>query len=221
MNAEVKPAARAYYHHARPEILQLVPQDAATILDIGCGAGALGHALKQRQSCHVTGVELVPQVATVASEVLDVTLCGDAFPLLAALPVDHFDAVILADVLEHVSDTDGLLTLARDRLKPSGRLILSIPNVRHWSVLLPLLQGEWEYQAEGILDRTHMRFFTRSSMVRAMQRNHLIIENMFARNFPRELPASLFAAIKEAGLQSDDLQDDIQRYQYLIVCKKS
>lgn len=209
----------AYYGHARPEVVQLVPLDARKVLDVGCGAGALGLAIKQRQRCHVTGIEYVPEVAERAATVLDEAIAGDAFVELDALPEAHFDAIVMADVLEHVDDTDRLLRLARERLAPAGRLVLSIPNVRHWSVVLPLLGGRWDYQDAGILDRTHLRFFTRHNMLEVLQRNGFEVENVQASMMPLDLPGGVFSQLIALGINPSDLLDDLQRYQYLLVCK--
>jgi 2-polyprenyl-3-methyl-5-hydroxy-6-metoxy-1,4-benzoquinol methylase len=214
-------AAPNYYGHARPEVVGLVPMSARRILDVGCGAGALGLALKQRGPCHVTGIEYVPEVAARAATVLDTAIAGDAFNELAALPLAHFDAIVMADVLEHVDDSDRLLGLARERLAPGGRLILSIPNVRHWSVVLPLLGGRWDYQDAGILDRTHLRFFTRHNMLEMMQRNGYAVENVQASMMPLELPGGVFAALIALGINPAELVEDLQRYQYLLVCQKA
>ncbi len=210
-----------YYGYARPEVRDLVPAGARQILDIGCGAGALGASLKQRQRCHVTGIEAVPEAATAARAHLDDVRSGDAFEELAALPLEHFDTIILADMLEHVADTDGLLSLARERLAPSGRLVLSIPNVRHWSVLMPLLAGRWDYREAGILDRTHLRFFTRHSMREALEQNGFWIEAMSATLMPLAIPRELFLPLSHAEIDVADLVEDLQRYQYLWVCGKN
>jgi 2-polyprenyl-3-methyl-5-hydroxy-6-metoxy-1,4-benzoquinol methylase len=210
-----------YYGHARPEVVQLVPHNARRILDIGCGAGALGLAIKQRQPCHVTGIEYVPEVAAKAAQVLDTAIAGDAFAELEGLPIGHFDAIVMADVLEHVDDSDRLLSLARERLAPGGKLILSLPNVRHWSVVLPLLGGRWDYQDAGILDRTHLRFFTRHNMLEMMQRNALNVENVQASMMPLDFPGGVFAALIALGINPSELLEDLQRYQYLLVCTKA
>lgn len=211
-----------YYGNARPEVAGLVPSDSRTILDIGCSAGALGKTLKERQFCHVTGIELLPEIAAKAVEVLDHVLTGDVLQALPFLPDAHFDAIIMADVLEHIADTDTLLQLAYRKLTPDGKLVLSLPNVRHWSVLKGLLQGNWEYQEEGILDRTHLRFFTMGSAKATLMRNGFKIEQTNANVLKRgeAPPAGLGAALKSLGIEALDIENGALHYQYLFVCSK-
>jgi len=213
--------APAYYSYPRPEVVALVQMDAKVILDIGCGAGMLGKSIKERQPCHVTGIELMPEVAAQAATVLDKVLPGDVFKALPTLPDAHFDTIIMADVLEHVADTDGMLQLARQKLKPTGKLVLSLPNVRHWSVLKGLLEGRWEYQAQGILDRTHLKFFTKSSAIATLARTGFKVEQVFATAMKGETPpAGLGAVLKTFGIEALDLEEGAMHFQYLFVCSQ-
>lgn len=150
-----------YYQHARPELMALVPTTAGRVLDIGCGAGFLGAALKQRQSVEVWGVERDNETATAARKQLDRVLCGDVETLGDDLPIGHFDCIVLGDILEHLRRPDQLLRRAHTWLADGGSLVASLPNVRHHSVVAGLLAGNWTYEAAGLLDDDHLRFFTR------------------------------------------------------------
>lgn len=152
-----------YYQRARPDIQRLVPSHAGSVLDVGCGAGALGAALKWRGAALVIGVEVDPDAAAAAQEVLDRVHIGDIEVLELPYETSAFDCIILADVLEHLRDPWELLKRLSPLLKADGCLIASLPNVRHWSVVRGLLQGEWTYLPAGILDRGHFRFFTLKS----------------------------------------------------------
>lgn len=160
---EAPPSAlRDYYSRHRPEVAGLVPASARRILDVGCGAGMLGSSLKAERECEVVGVEINPHAAEVARRHLDLVLEID-LDEAEDLPLEtsSFDCVICADVLEHLRDPERTLRMLARYLRPEGVLVASIPNVRHASALLPLLvHGRWQYQDEGILDRTHLRFFT-------------------------------------------------------------
>lgn len=212
------PMSAQYYRFERPEVVRMVPESARTILDIGCAAGMVGASLKHRQPCHVTGIEIVPEAAAAAVEHLDEAHCGDAFEVLPALPAGHYDAVIMGDVLEHVADTDGLLRLAADRLTSSGRLILCIPNVRHWSVLKGLLEGEWEYQDLGILDRTHLRFFTHNSLHRILARQGFLVERASHVEFGEPMPPLLGQRLQGCGIAIGNLEEEARHHQYLFAC---
>ncbi|MEV4423191.1 class I SAM-dependent methyltransferase [Patulibacter sp. NPDC049589] len=153
----------AYFEHARPELRVRVPATAARVLDVGCGAGGLGVALKaERPGLHVVGLEGFPDAAAEArgrlDEVLELDL--DATPGLPH-PEGWFDAMIFGDVLEHLRDPERLLRALLPHLASDGVLVCSIPNVKHWTVVHPLLvQDRWTYEDAGLLDRTHVHFFT-------------------------------------------------------------
>ena len=154
----------SYFDFARPEILALIPATAATVLEIGCGHGRLGEALKARQPCEVIGVELDQQAAAVARGRLDLVFAGDMEPMDLHLWGGYFDAATCGDVLEHFADPVEQLARIRDWLKADGMLIASIPNVRNHVVVRSLLDGNWTYEPAGILDATHLHFFTRRNI---------------------------------------------------------
>jgi 2-polyprenyl-3-methyl-5-hydroxy-6-metoxy-1,4-benzoquinol methylase len=162
--------ADAYFEHARPEVVALVPEDARRIVDVGCAGGALGRALKaQRPGVEVRGVEPVASVAERARAVLDDVLTGgaeDEPPASWPKP----DCVIFADVLEHLVDPWTALSRWRERLRPGGSVVASVPNVAHHSVVRGLIAGRFDYADAGILDRTHLRFFTRASIIDLFER---------------------------------------------------
>jgi len=155
-----------YYDQDRSSLLPFLPQHFKEVLDIGCGQGAFGALLKARFGCTVTGIEFVERAAAQAAAKLDCVLTGDAFTVAPRLEGRLFDLVVLTDVLEHFPDPEALLRLYIPMLAPDGSFFLSIPNVRHWSVVLPLLfRGQWSYTEQGILDQTHLHFFTRRSLM--------------------------------------------------------
>lgn len=160
-----------YFRNRRPEMLGFIPARAAVLLEIGCGEGAFaGHLKKVRTDAgspiEVWGVEMDAAAADKASAVLDRVLQGDVEGVLPDLPLGHFDCLVLNDVIEHLADPASLLKSLRPVLKPGGFLVASIPNVRYFFNVVDLaVHGRWDYTDEGILDRTHLRFFTRSSMI--------------------------------------------------------
>jgi 2-polyprenyl-3-methyl-5-hydroxy-6-metoxy-1,4-benzoquinol methylase len=164
-----------YYRNARPEMLDIIPADASVLLEVGCGEGAFGGNLKAMRyeagtPVEVWGVEIDETAAGKAAAVLDRVLRGDVAVVLSDLPMGHFDCVVLNDVIEHVPDPEALLRSLRPLLKTGGCLVASIPNVRYFFNVVDLaVHGRWDYTEEGILDRTHLRFFTRSSMIRLLE----------------------------------------------------
>lgn len=160
-----------YFDHQRPEVLGHFPAHAKRVLDVGCGEGTLSLGLPERDQLQVWGIELDDAAAAVAAERLDRVLAGDASVMAAGLPDAYFDCIFCNDILEHVVDPEELLTTLRSKLARGGVLVSSIPNVRHfWTVHDLVLRGRWDYVDEGILDRTHLRFFTRATMQEMFER---------------------------------------------------
>jgi GT2 family glycosyltransferase/tetratricopeptide (TPR) repeat protein/2-polyprenyl-3-methyl-5-hydroxy-6-metoxy-1,4-benzoquinol methylase len=168
----------SYFAHARPELLALIPTSARAVLDVGCGAGRLGEALKARQAATVVGIEVDPRAAGAARERLDAVHVGDVEALAVDFLPGSFDAVVCGDILEHLRDPLGLLRRLRGWLRPDGRLVASIPNVRHHSVLRGLLEGNWTYEPAGLLDRDHLRFFTRREIEKLFYRAGFTVEGL-------------------------------------------
>lgn len=154
-----------YYEFARPELLALIPGTARRVLDVGCGAGRLGEALKARQPAQVAGVERVAGAAERARSRLDDVFTGDVEQLDLPFAAGRFDCIVCGDVIEHLREPRRFLRRARDWLEPRGRLVASLPNVRHHTVVSSLVEGNWTYEAAGLLDETHLSFFTRRDMI--------------------------------------------------------
>ena len=180
-----------------------MPEGARRILDVGCGEGAFGALLKRRRGCEVHGVERFPPAAAAARRVLDSVTEGDAES--ARLPFDDgsFDCLVYADVLEHLVDPWRALRDHVRLLRPGGRVVASVPNVRHLGVVLRLLLlGRIDYADEGILDRTHLRFFTRRSLLALLEGAGLAgvaLRRECGLSILQGAPARLLGAIPGAG----------------------
>ena len=139
------------------------------VLEVGCGYGVISRQLSQAQGCRVTGVEIDAESAEQARPYLHAlhvgTLEGDAW-----LPEvqDTYDVVVCADVLEHLRDPAHTLSQLINLLAPSGRLVASVPNVGHAGVIAALLGARFDYTTTGLLDETHLRFFTWDSLERML-----------------------------------------------------
>lgn len=136
------------------------------VLDLGCATGYLAEALRARD-CRVSGVEYVAEAAEKARPFLDRLVVGDLneLDLVAEFGAASFDVLVFGDVLEHLADPETVLRAAVPLLRPGGSVVISVPNVTHGSLRLALLQGRWRYTDTGLLDRTHIRFFTRTSLL--------------------------------------------------------
>jgi SAM-dependent methyltransferase len=157
MRSGERAARAAAYERARPEILQHVPRTAKRVLDLGCATGATGAALKQRQAVEIVGIELEPDYAAEAATRLDRVLTADAE---TADPGGRFDVLIAADILEHLKDPWSTLRRYAALLEPGATVVVSLPNVGHWSTYAHLARGTWPRKPEGIFDATHLRWFT-------------------------------------------------------------
>jgi len=153
-----------YYQNLRPELLPFVPPKVIRSLDIGCGSGTFSASIKKSKACESWGIEVMPEAAAQARQVLDHVLLDSVENALPKLPDGQFDCVFMNDVLEHLMNPEMVLSALKPKLSADATLIASIPNVRHLSVLKKLLfKKTWEYTDSGILDRTHLRFFTQKS----------------------------------------------------------
>jgi len=154
-----------YYQGTRNEMLRFIPEGVETVLEVGCAAGGFGRQLKQRGVREVWGVEVVESAAQQAQEVLDKVLIGDIADLIDQLPANYFDVVVFNDVLEHLVDPFTVLARIKSRIRAGGMVVSSIPNIRYYHTFRELvLHKTWEYEESGILDRTHLRFFTVKSI---------------------------------------------------------
>lgn len=155
----------SYFEYSRPEMQAFIPAGCKRVLDVGCGQGNFGEQLKQSRGLEVWGLEPVAAAAAQAVTKLDRVLEG-IFDEGADLPTASFDAIIFNDVLEHLMDPGAALRLCHKLLTPGGAVVASIPNIRYfltqWEVLV---KKQWRYEDSGILDRTHLRFFTQPTML--------------------------------------------------------
>lgn len=157
-----------YYAFPRSEMLQFLPKEVKNVLDVGCGEGTFAAQLKaQKPHLWVEGLELFPEAAKQAAQRLDKVYVGKIEALMDQLPRNHYDVIYFNDVLEHTAEPEAILHAIKSHLSPQGCIIASIPNIRHIGTLFKLIVlKDWKYTDSGILDRTHLRFFTRKSMLR-------------------------------------------------------
>lgn len=155
----------AYFGTPRREMLQFLPPDAVTFLEIGCGTGAFGAVVKRQRDCHYVGVELFPEAARQARDRLDEVHVLDISSTDLPFMQRSFDCLVCNDVLEHLTDPWAVLKKLTRHIKPGGHIVVSLPNVRFSEVVKDLVfRKQWTYREQGVLDRTHLRFFTESSM---------------------------------------------------------
>jgi 2-polyprenyl-3-methyl-5-hydroxy-6-metoxy-1,4-benzoquinol methylase len=155
-----------YYRHDRTEMLKYIPDNVRTILDVGCGEGLFGRAIKQERNCEVWGVELNSLATEKAQNNINKAINGDIVLILDSLPDQYFDCIVFNDVLEHLIDPYSLLLKMKNILSKDGVIVCSIPNIRYFRAFIDfLISKEWKYTDDGVFDRTHLRFFTYKSII--------------------------------------------------------
>jgi len=156
-----------YYVSVREDLIQLIPAQAKKVLEVGCAAGMTGKALRERGFEEIIGIEINGEVAQSGKSYYHQLIVGDVEKVNLPVHQEHFDCILYGDVLEHLVDPWRVLKEHHAFLKKGGAIICSIPNIRHYRVLKKLiLRGKWEYVGDGVLDRTHLRFFTLDSIQR-------------------------------------------------------
>jgi len=213
-----------YFRNVRDDIVSLVPGDANNILEIGCAAGMTGNKLKQRPGVYVAGVELDHRAAVEAKKVLDDVIEGNIETLELPFREKRFDCILFADVLEHLIDPLDVLKKTRKFLKTDGSVIASIPNVQYLGLVSQLVEGNWTYQDEGILDRTHLRFFTYHEIIKLFDEAGYIISSINETLDPQYKDAESQKTTLNLGrLTIRDLSpDELKKffvYQYKVTAK--
>lgn len=157
-----------YFEHQRPEMLRFIDIDVRSVLDMGCGAGGYLNLLREKfPGIETWGIEIDEAAGSYAQSQGHNVLIGNGGDLLAQVPDGHFDLISCNDVLEHFTDPYSLLRQLRTKLKPGGRLISSLPNIRYYKPMFRyVFKGDWKYEPAGVMDNTHFRFFTKVSIER-------------------------------------------------------
>lgn len=186
-----------------PDVLALIPPTAVRVAEIGCSTGKLAAALKaQRANVHYRGFEFdvraIEQARSHCDEVLsvDIETQGDDFWRTQ----EDRDCWIFGDVLEHLRDPWKVLARIRTHLPPGGCVVASVPNAQHWSIQGRLAIGEFRYEASGLLDRTHLRWFTRVTLFELFASAGLRVETGVPRIFDEPQREPVLAAIRQMAI---------------------
>jgi 2-polyprenyl-3-methyl-5-hydroxy-6-metoxy-1,4-benzoquinol methylase len=211
----------------RMDVVDLIAHPPTNVLEIGCAAGATGLFVKKRfPGCRYTGIELDPGFCATAATRLDRCIqCNldEAGALGRALDGNPFDLVICADVLEHLYDPWRILHELLGLMSPGGTLIASLPNLQHISVLQEIVDGRFRYQPHGLLDATHIRFFTRKEIFELFRGTGWTIE-CCVRKMTGSVPDNRFPThVLHGRIQIRDVTreeaEDFLTFQYLIRAK--
>lgn len=162
-----KPAG--YYRESRENVIDELPLPLGRVLDVGCGEGGAEGPLRARGATWISGIEILPEPAARAAERYEEVQVGDALAAVDRV-AGPFDTILCYDVLEHLVDPAALVRRLRDLALPGGRLHVSVPNARHYSLARDLLvRGTFGYTDWGHRDSTHLRWFTRRDVSRLLE----------------------------------------------------
>jgi 2-polyprenyl-3-methyl-5-hydroxy-6-metoxy-1,4-benzoquinol methylase/glycosyltransferase involved in cell wall biosynthesis len=184
-------------NYAPTGLLELIESAPKRVLDVGCFCGGTGRFLKRRfPDCEVIGIEMLEKAAQLAAKVYDRVLIGTLEQLdfeRAGLAPHSFDVVVAADVLEHLFNPWRALLRLRELIAAGGTLYVSLPNVRNLKLMSELAKGRFDYAGAGILDVTHVRFFTRATAVAMLEQTGFVVEDV--RINPDQRLAAVFEGI--------------------------
>jgi SAM-dependent methyltransferase len=217
-----------YFQNVRREIEPLLPARVESVLEVGCAAGGTMRWLRSiRDVKYAAGVEQEPEAARAARLVFDDVEIGDAAASDFGFRQERFDLILALDVLEHLADPWTILRRLREKLAKDGVFIASVPNVAHYKVSLNLfLRGRWDYAEEGLLDRTHLRFFTRRTAVELFESTGYSVRRVLATFLCPNLFCSLWISEREGRWYSQKpmrflVPKRFVEFQYLIAVGRS
>lgn len=179
--SEEESVQHVYYSIVRNSLVGLLKDPPGTVLEIGCGTGKTLEYLKRNGATKVIGIELRQEVAIAASqnEHIDQVYNIDFLDSETPIKNSKFDTIILSHVLEHFTDPAPVLEKIKLHMHNKSTLLVAVPNLRHVSVILPLvLKGDFEYRDSGILDHTHFKFYTKRSIVSTLRDNGFDIQSI-------------------------------------------
>ena len=217
-----------YDDKPRMDLMDLIPESCDRILEIGCGTGATGSVIKgKKPKAYYVGIEIDDQAARIAGTRLDQVLSVDLDkiqPEQFNFEKEFFDLIIAADVLEHLYDPWRLMHLLRGYLKKNGKVLLSFPNTQNINLIANLVKGHWTYEKYGLLDATHIRFFTWAEIEKLLQGTGYRIQRMVSQlqaaldgqSYPLEITISNLVL---KNINKEEAQK-LFTFQYLVLAEK-
>lgn len=209
-----------------PDLLGLIPANASRIVEVGCSSGALAREfLKLHPLCEYIGIELDPEYAELARKHCSRVLVGSVEHVEEQLfsELVHIDCWVFGDVLEHLYDPWSVLRRVRRTLAANGSVVACIPNLQHWSVQAKLNLGHFNYEDIGLMDRTHIRWFTKKTMDQLFQSTGFYIADSVARyegpgkERPQKIALDAIRAMAQAmGADPDLAATDASPLQWVI-----
>jgi len=216
------PPAADYYDGFNHVLFHHVPSSAKRILEVGCARGRFGYELKQQDpDRRVVGLERDPSAAEIARTRLDEVIVCDIEAEFPDIEPGSIDCVVFGDVLEHLYDPEAILRRARQLLAPDGLVLVCVPNISHHSIVKALLRGDPMYQPSGLLDATHIRFFSHATFIKMLLDVGFVpelVDNIDSGGSEHVLPAAMplleyFRVPPARAVQS------LSSYQYIFAAR--
>lgn len=211
-----------YSHNVRHELIEMINASIEAplrILEVGCACGGTLLGIKNIYKNSVLyGIELNKQSAQVASLIAEM-LEADVEQDKLIYPEEYFDIIIFADVLEHMADPWAALKNVRKHLKPQGQILISLPNIMHYSIISKLILGAWEYEEAGILDRTHLRFFSLKEINKLAVTTGYKVEDIKGVSLQEKKEAE-YLLNQLAAMGGGERLQQYKTYQYLLILEK-
>jgi len=160
-----------YFANARRDLVDPLPVNRdLRVLELGCGAGSTGALALREGKCGAwVGIERHGPAADEAASILTGVIAGDVDALDIPYTEASFDLLVMGEVLEHLPDPDMTLKRLTRFVRPGGQVLATTPNIGHWRIVAGLMAGRFDYEAEGVMDRTHLKWFTPRSLKRAFE----------------------------------------------------
>ncbi len=211
------------YDQYNETLLDMIPGGLKRIMEVGCMRGTLAQAyLQANPDCKWTGIDIDPDNIIQARSICNTVFCRDIEQISESelIQWSDTDAWIFGDTLEHLQDPWQVLTRIRRHMSNTTSIIASIPNAQHWSFQARLNIGLFRYENDGLFDRTHLRFFTRTTIMELFETTGFHIENAVSRvfNFPgiENYMPHIRAMAAASGYDPDQAQADAIPYQYVV-----
>ncbi len=216
-----------YPDFANPELLEKIPLSARTVLDVGCAQGALGAAyLRRNPNVRMLGIDSDEEAVAQAAARLTEAVCGDVEvqPMPFNVP-EGIDCIVYGDVLEHLREPWAVLTAHTEYLAPDGTVLICMPNVEHWRFALALLNGTFDYEEQGLFDRTHLRWFTPRTMGKILTDAGLQLADVAPRPIQMEeatrFTNAITPALRAVGVDPNDYFNRAGPLQFIWRARKT
>lgn len=215
------------YDIINEDLLALVPTGVRRVVDVGCMLGSLARAVRRRApSAEVIGIDIDPDYAAAAAQHCTRAFACDIESISPELWTSLFpsDCWIFGDCLEHLRDPWRLLREIRASIDPDGCLLVCLPNAQHWSVQWRLASGQFRYEDSGLMDRTHIRWFTRTTLIEMLTGAGWRIEQGMSRNLPSAAAQdaildALRVLARAGGFDAEEAVRDATPFQYVFKCR--